>query len=260
MLQQTQTARVTVLLPLFLKKFPSINVLAAASPGEVLMAWKGMGYNNRAIRLHALAKKVVADHRGKIPSSVDLLLSLPGIGPYTAHAVACFAFGKQVPVVDVNIHRILSRWFKKDLSMAAAWRVAEELLPDTKAYDWNQAMMDLGATVCTASSPMCIICPARSFCKSAFAPKTVQKERSKKNEPSRKGVPNRIYRGKIVEYLRTHPGYGRAKKIAETVFPKFTSLENVWFFSLLTDLEKDRLITVKKSGKTSLDWKVQLID
>lgn len=259
MLQQTQSARVKVLFPLFLKRFPTIHALASATPGEALRAWKGLGYNNRALRLHALAKRVVTVHKGRVPSSIDLLLLLPGIGPYTAHAVACFAFGKQTAVVDVNIHRVLSRWYKKELPAAEVWRIAGDLLPRNNAYNWNQALMDLGAIVCTASSPGCSLCPARSFCRSADAPK-INPKKKEKREPSRRGIPNRLYRGKIVEYLRNHHGSTPAGVLAVKIVPQFTRAESAWFSSLLIGLEKDRLIMIKKTGVALLSCEVKLID
>ena len=135
MLQQTQVSRVQEKLPVFLKKFPTMRSLSRASTAAVILAWRGMGYNNRAVRLRDLAKSVMKDYKGKLPAKTEELQMLPGIGPYTAHALACFAFRKQVPVVDVNIQRVFSRIFwkttdpQKYRNSDEIWQLAEEILP-----------------------------------------------------------------------------------------------------------------------------------
>ena len=173
MLQQTQVARVEQIYPRFLQTFPSLKNLAQSAPSKAIRAWRGMGYNRRALRLRDLALKVVSELNGKLPQSTEELQSLPGIGGYTAHAVSCFAFGQQVPVVDVNVRRVLSRifWRMKKVSEARTdseiWKFAATLLPRGRAYDWNQALMEFGATICTKLKPNCSACPINTTCASA---------------------------------------------------------------------------------------------
>ncbi len=160
MLQQTQVSRVAPRYEEFLGAFPTAAALATAPLSDVLSVWSGLGYNNRARRLQAAALIVV--ERGW-PRTVAGLMELPGVGPYTAAAVACFAFGAQVPAVDTNARRVLSRWRGRPLSGGALAEAAEgELHGD--ARDWNQAIMDLGATVCLPRSPRCAKCPVARWC------------------------------------------------------------------------------------------------
>ncbi len=161
MLQQTQVSRVLDYYPRFLKRFPTIEKLSRARPKTVREAWDGMGYYARAANLHALAKQV-AETGYRIPDDPEDLRTLPGVGRYTAGAVACFAYEKPVPTVDTNVRRVLERAFgSKDV-----WKLAEKLVPKKgeRAWRFNQALMELGALVCTARKPKCPICPLRSDC------------------------------------------------------------------------------------------------
>ncbi len=160
MLQQTQADRVAPRYERFLARFPTVEALAAASLADVLEEWSGLGYNRRARHLRAAAQVVAASGW---PATAAELESLPGVGPYTAAAIACFAFGEQVPALDVNVRRVLSRWHGAPLTgRALAAVAAAELGGD--ARDWNQAMMDLGAVVCTARRPRCDACPVAAGC------------------------------------------------------------------------------------------------
>ncbi len=171
MLQQTQVDRVLPKYREFLERFPTLEALAEASTAEVIRAWAPLGYNMRAVRLQAIARQVVAEYQGQIPSSVTELLKLKGVGRYTAGAIACFAHQQQVATVDTNIRRVLHRLFVGIEKPEApprdedAWRLAEAALPMGEAYRWNQALMDLGATVCTAATPVCENCPMQSICR-----------------------------------------------------------------------------------------------
>jgi len=162
MLQQTQVSRVLDYYPRFLKRFPTIETLARARPKTVREAWEGMGYYARAANLHALAKQV-AKTGNRIPDDPEELRTLPGVGPYTAGAVACFAYEKAVPAVDTNVKRVLSRAFEPD----DVWELAEKVTPrdGKRAWRFNQALMELGALVCTARKPRCEICPVNGDCK-----------------------------------------------------------------------------------------------
>jgi A/G-specific adenine glycosylase len=162
MLQQTQVARVSEFYPRFLKRFPTIERLAHARPKAVMEAWDGLGYYARARNLHKLAKELSAVS-GQLSADPEELVKLPGVGRYTAGAVACFAYEKSVPAVDTNVKRVLERVFKtKDV-----WGKAAAIIPKDgkRAWRFNQALMELGALVCTARSPKCPKCPVRKECR-----------------------------------------------------------------------------------------------
>jgi A/G-specific adenine glycosylase len=171
MLQQTQVARVVEYYPRFLKRYPTVHHLAKASPEAVREAWEGLGYYRRAENLHRLAQTVVREYRGRIPHHPAVLESLPGVGPYTAAAVATFAYQRREAPVDTNVARVLRRAFRPRLRKGVAGRrslqaLARAILPhDARtAWEFNQALMDLGATICRARKPRCSICPARAAC------------------------------------------------------------------------------------------------
>jgi A/G-specific adenine glycosylase len=173
MLQQTQVSRVIDYYHRFLDKFPDLPTLASSRPARVMEAWEGLGYYARARNLHALAKQVTSAD-GRIPSDPLALRALPGIGAYTAGAVASFAYEKRAALVDTNVARVLNRVFaptikpKTGAGAKALWSIAERLLPRTGAQTWthNQALMELGALVCSARSPKCGACPVRAVCRS----------------------------------------------------------------------------------------------
>ena len=167
MLQQTQVSRVLDYYPRFLKRFPTIGSLARSRPKAVMEAWDGLGYYARARNLHQLAKRV-AETGNRIPDDPVELRTLPGVGQYTAGAVACFAYEKPVPAVDVNVGRVLRRVFLENGSREKdVVELAEKLVPKSgeRAWRFNQALMELGALVCTARSPKCPECPVRSDCR-----------------------------------------------------------------------------------------------
>lgn len=171
MLQQTPVVRVLPVWRRWIQQWPEPRDLAEASPADVVRAWDRLGYPRRALRLHAAAQSIRDEHGGRVPSRHSELLALPGIGAYTAAAVAVFAFGQRHAVVDTNIRRVEARLFtgralpSRSLT-AAETRLAEELLPRDvpESVAWNQAVMELGALVCTARSPRCSECPVREDC------------------------------------------------------------------------------------------------
>ena len=253
MAQQTQVSRVAIFYSAWLKEFPNWRSLAQASTGTVLRKWSGLGYNNRALRLHALARTVMRKYAGALPKSIEKLLELPGIGRYTAHAVACFAFGAHVSLVDINIRRVLTRIFSavrssSDLkSEKEAWALADSLLPRRVASIWNQALMDLGAQICIAHKPRCFDCPLKRECASAFSSVFKKKEPSeKKKEPSFKGIPRRIYRGKILKALHDRPL--TSWQIGLRIVHKFQPHDLRWIDGILQKMEDDALITIRGSG------------
>ena len=259
MLQQTQVSRVLLKYPPFVKRFPTFEKLALARTSDVIRAWQGMGYNNRVVRLQLLARAVAHRFEGKLPRDIAELQKLPGIGRYTAHAISCFAFGNQVPVVDTNVTRTLSRLFpnriasmsKKRKGATSVWQVADWILPSRRAFEWNQALMDFGATICTARAPKCGICPLRNQCPSAHNFREV-KIAVTTREPGRDGIPNRIFRGRVVEALRNLDGRKsiRVKILARKVKTDYSRTDDRWFAGLLRNLERDGLVKLRTSAST----------
>lgn len=190
MLQQTQVTRVLEFYPRFLRRFPSLDSLASARVSQVVSAWDGLGYYARARNLHKLSRWVTRDGEGAgLPSEPRLLRELPGVGAYTAGAVASFAYERRAALVDTNVARVLSRVFNPRLKPKRArdqkriWAIAEATLPRTGPASWthNQALMELGALICTARVKRCAICPVRSVCATYQAASSVQK-RSRRAE------------------------------------------------------------------------------
>lgn len=178
MLQQTQVARVREYYGRFLERFPTIDDLAAARPHQVREVWQGLGYYRRATNLHRLAQIVVREHDGTVPDDPAMLETLPGVGRYTAGAVAAFAYEKRAPAVDTNVARVLTRAFglngrravrsrRTAVPVRTVWDVAERILPRRPAVAWefNQALMDLGARICIARRPRCGECPVQPACR-----------------------------------------------------------------------------------------------
>ena len=170
MAQQTQIARVGDAWREFTTTFPTIERLADATPADVLRAWRGLGYNRRALNLWRTARVVVDEHGGRLPSDLEALERLPGIGPYTARAVAAIAFGARVGAVDTNVRRVLGRTMAgaaDALSTVDLQRLADASVPVDRAADWTHALMDVGATFCRTNRPTCEVCPARPWCRYA---------------------------------------------------------------------------------------------
>jgi A/G-specific adenine glycosylase len=171
MLQQTQVATVIPYYHKWLRRFPDFGSLARASENEVLRAWQGLGYYARARNLHAAAKTVMDRHGGQLPRAIDQMQTLPGIGKYTAHAVASFAFGQSVPIVEANTGRLLARLFNlresihSDLGRRTLWHHATRLLPKSDGATFNSALLDLGALICITRRPKCNECPVKTFCR-----------------------------------------------------------------------------------------------
>ena len=171
MLQQTQVATVIPYYHKWLRTFPDFASLARASENEVLRAWQGLGYYARARNLHATAKAVMDRHGGNFPRGVEQMRQLSGIGKYTAHAVASFAFNQSVPIVEANTGRVLARLFNlrksidSDPGRRILWQNATNLLPKSDAATFNSALLDLGALICVARKPKCGVCPVKTFCR-----------------------------------------------------------------------------------------------
>jgi A/G-specific adenine glycosylase len=164
MLQQTRVAAVLDHYRIFLERFPNVQALAAASEDAVLAAWSGLGYYRRARMLHQAAQQIAEQHGGCFPQNSEALFALPGIGRYTAAAIASIAFAEPVAVVDGNVERVLQRFIGINLTTPQTWQHAQALLAHSRPGDFNQAMMELGATVCVPREPRCPRCPVRKWC------------------------------------------------------------------------------------------------
>jgi A/G-specific adenine glycosylase len=270
MLQQTQVDRVLPKYHQFLTAFPTLADLAAASTAEVISVWIPLGYNRRAISLQAIARQVITEYHGCIPDTIDELLKLKGIGRYTAGAIACFAYRKQVATVDTNIRRVLHRIFLglehpvPKLNDAQMLTMAEQVLPVGEAYNWNQAVMDLGATICTSNNPQCTRCPLQIDC-SAYAEmsqhslfpsgtvlrqlrKVAEKKTPYQTQPFTSS--NRYFRGRAVAFLRSLPP-GERIPLADLgihLKPAFNDADLPWVQKLVDDLAKDGLVDSSADG------------
>jgi len=209
MAQQTQVARVAARWRPFLEQFPTAAALAEVPPAEAVRWWTGMGYNRRALNLHRCAQAVVDRHAGVLPADLEALLALAGIGPYTARAVLAFAFEHDHGVVDTNTARVLARWEGRRLSAREAQAAADDAVPAGGAWAWNQAMLDLGATVCTRRAPRCDTCPVVERCAWATSgwpsPDPADGSAGVSGGQSRFEGSDRQGRGRLVEFLRSSP-------------------------------------------------------
>ena len=172
MLQQTQVATVIPYFDRFIGRFPTFRALADADEQDVLRLWQGLGYYSRARNLHAAAKRIVREFGGEMPRTAEALRQLPGVGRYTAGAVASIAFDCPAPIVDGNVARVLCRIDRIESdprtdkpTLEEIWRRAEQILPAARCGDFNSALMELGATVCTPRNPKCLICPMKKGCR-----------------------------------------------------------------------------------------------
>lgn len=273
MLQQTQVDRVLPKYQQFLTTFPTLAALAAASTADVISVWVPLGYNMRAVRLQSIARQVIQEYGGHIPDTIEELLKLKGVGRYTAGAIACFAYHKQVATVDTNIRRVLHRIFlglehpEPKLNDAQMLVLAEQVLPPAEAYNWNQALMDLGATICTSGNPRCTACPMHTSCQayvdmsqhSLFPSGTVLRQLRKVAEKqptyrTRQSQPftssNRYYRGRIVARLRSLAANERMTLLAlgPEIKADFGEDELSWLQTIVQGLAKDGLVDYTEEG------------
>jgi A/G-specific adenine glycosylase len=261
MLQQTQVPRVIPAYASFLQAFPTFPALAEATDGQIIRAWRGMGYNSRALRLRDAARTIMQRHKGVFPASMNELLSIGGIGHYTAAAVRNFAFQIPTACIDTNIRRILHRVFIGPERPDGTWPAGDErilalakevldlavALPGRTCADWHAALMDFGSLVCTKRSPKWGICPltAKGLCKASYkVPEPVSK---KKTEPGRlvgsTFVPNRIFRGRVVEALRDAPKGLSVGELGRHVCIDWSSAEHdEWLRGIVSGLVRDKLI------------------
>jgi A/G-specific adenine glycosylase len=206
MLQQTQAKRVVAPYLRFLDRFPTVSACADAGLGPVLDAWAGLGYNRRARHLHQAALAIVDRHGGAVPTDLRALRALPGVGAYTARAVLVFAFERHAAVVDVNVRRVLSRAVAgAPLSLGAAQVLADALVVPGRAWEWNQAIMEIGAALCSARAPACGRCPLASSCAWCNADESVPDPAPPSSTQTRFEGSDRQGRGRLVDALRSGP-------------------------------------------------------
>jgi A/G-specific adenine glycosylase len=215
MAQQTQAVRAGEAWVRFMTRFPDVHALAAGSPADVLREWQGLGYNRRALNLWRAARRIVEAYDGQVPGDLRRLEALPGVGPYTARAVAAIAFGMPVGAVDTNVRRVLGRIVAGDattLGSAALQSVADAAVPPDRPADWTHALMDLGATICHARRPDCPACPAQAWCRLGRQPSAAPERplRAPRRTGAREAAApfvstSRWLRGRIVDRLRHAP-------------------------------------------------------
>ena len=221
MLQQTQVDRVVPKYRAFLEQFPTLEALANAPTAEVIRAWTGLGYNRRAVNMQRAARAVLEEHGGRFPADLAALLKLPGIGPYTAGAIACFAFEQDVAFMDTNIRRVVQRLFAgpeetAPASEARLLALAQAAMPPGRGWAWTQASMERGALICTAAAPACWRCPVQRHCLAYAARRSADEQLfndgaqpqprrlrrvAERRETAYNGS-NRFYRGRAIEALR----------------------------------------------------------
>ena len=209
MAQQTQIARASARWSSFLARFPTVQALAAATAADVLREWRGLGYNRRALNLQRAARQIVAEHGGQVPHELLALERLPGIGPYTARAVAALAFGQRVGPVDTNVRRVLGRIVggTRQPAVSQLREISDHAVPADRPADWTHAVMDLGATVCLSARPRCGACPAQRWCRfaaegeSAPLPRAVHGPRQPPFAQT-----TRWLRGRLMDVLRDASG------------------------------------------------------
>jgi len=249
--QQTQAARAAAAWPRFLERFPDVAALAGATPAEVLRAWQGLGYNRRALALRATAQAVV--ERGGWPDTVEGLASLPGIGPYTARAVACFALGLEVAPVDTNVARVLARALTggdpSGIGPAARQRLADAAMPPGRAWEWSSALMDVGALHCRPR-PRCQGCPLEPRCRWLALGPAAPAPRPRTQAPFQ--TSDRRWRGAVMRALAGAPGGLDPVTLAEVVDAAAASRPAGWFDGLLSRLEDERLIARSPDGRLHL--------
>jgi A/G-specific adenine glycosylase len=235
MLQQTRVAAVIPYYERFLQKFPDVSVLAKAPQEDVLRLWSGLGYYSRARNLHAAAKEIVAKHGGKFPQDLQGALALSGIGHYTAAAILSIARGAKLAVLDGNVARVLARLgaIKGDLRESRRWeslqKTANRMLDPKSPGEWNQAMMELGAMVCTPRAPQCLLCPAARFCRARkLGIADLLPEKRKKRETQEVTIAAAIFldsrsRTLLLPPPRTKNSRGQSTELAPLV-------SNLWHF------------------------------
>lgn len=251
MLQQTNVPKVIERYTAFLKQFPAWQKLADASAAQVIQAWQGLGYNRRALYLHKMAQIVTKEYNGILPEDPQKLAQLPGMGPYTRHAVLVFGRNKNLSATDVNISRIVRRWHGLSTwDQTPAQAEIAQFVPKGKSRDWHNAMMDFASMICTKKKPKCMTCPLAEVCKSYPLPQDEKKVHRK--EPGRtengKHIPRRIFRGRTVEILRSGPA--KLTTIGLQIKKDWhAEKDHEWLREILSQLKKEGMV-----DETKQEW------
>lgn len=256
MLQQTQVERVIPKYHAFLGSFPTVADLAHAPTSAVITAWQGLGYNRRALYLQRTAQAVQTHYAGQFPRTVAELRALPGIGPYTAGAIACFAFEQDVGFLDTNIRRVIMRLHHDPTTPASErelWQLADQLVPAGEGWWWNQAIMELGALICTAQRPKCAACPLRGQCRDYQARLAADQHLLPMPAPAHKRVAerkksepflgsNRYIRGRVIDALRAQAPQS-TQQLYDHIQQGYAELTQDRLTHILHGLAADGLIT-----------------
>ena len=265
MLQQIQVARAIPFYLRFVERFPTVEALARAPISDAIRVWGDLGRYRRVVSLHRTARIVVEEYGGEIPSDPAILAKLPGIGPYTAGAVACFAFEKAVPFVDTNMRRVLHRVFfgpdvpEQTAKEADILALAQKLVPGEGGdpWAWNQALMELGALVCTARKPRCGGCPLRDRCRArgrigAALAAVPRKKAGEAPAAYRYEDSYRFLRGRVLAQLREAPEDGvPLRELGEALREGFTNEDVPWILGVVESLEKDGLAVASGGRRPS---------
>jgi A/G-specific adenine glycosylase len=259
MLQQTQVDRVLPYYTRFLERFPTVEDLAAAPTADVIRIWSGLGYNRRAVNLQRAARTIVDELGGSLPVDPADLKKLPGIGAYTAGAIAAFAHERDVAFLDTNMRRVISRviFGNESARESDAIAAADALLPRGHGWTWNQALIEFGALQCTARRPACIVCPLRDECAAyPMMQVALQLKSSRPTHPKSEPFESttRFYRGRIVEALRAlpedEPEGIPLDELGLRVREGFTSDNLPWLRELVDGLRRDGLALVAEDSPT----------
>jgi A/G-specific adenine glycosylase len=253
MLQQTQVDRVLPYYERFLRTFPDVESLASAATADVIRLWSGLGYNRRAVNLQRAARAVVELFGGQFPAEPARLRELPGVGAYTAGAIAAFSFERDVAFLDTNMRRVVSRLLFGDrtVSERELASIAERLVPPGRSWEWNQALIEFGALQCTARRPACVVCPLQDHCaafptmQSTLAAKRARPDRG---QVKRFETTSRYFRGRIVETLRGLPagensGIG-LHELGAIVREGYSADDAPWLRNLIEGLQQDGLAVI----------------
>jgi A/G-specific adenine glycosylase len=257
MLQQIQVKRAVPFYEAFLARFPTARALSEAPVSEAIKAWGNLGRYRRVVSLHRTARILLEEFDGQVPSDPEVLVKLPGIGPYTAGAVACFAFERDAHFVDTNARRVLHRLFfgvdvpRPAVSEGELLRLAEAMVPRGRGWKWGQAVIEFGALRCTARKPLCESCPLSDLCvaKPMIRATLATLPRAEKAAHRYEGS-NRYYRGRALAVLREAPEGGvTLRELGEGLREGFGEGDLLWLLGVVGSLEKDGLAVVSSAGK-----------
>lgn len=255
MLQQIQVVRAITFYLAFMARFPTVESLARASVSDVIHVWCDLGRYKRITSLHTTARRIVTDFGGIVPADVAVLQTLPGIGPYTAGAVACFAYGKDVGFLDTNARRVIHRVFvgcdvpAATASMRRLQGLASQVVPSGQGWSWNQAVIELGALTCTARRPKCAACHIQEHCaaRATIADAVSERLTSPRGVVRRVGDgQNRLYRGRILAELRAESAGVHLRDLGGRLRPGFTDEDVPWIAGVVESLRKDGLAFIEE--------------